>query len=243
MVDPQSTYHLGVSGSFDTLATLFHLHVSNARKELSSASRLRIARHLDLNAGLRILEIGPSSGVTTAASLCALQQDLTLFDLWTHPRQWRLLEKSNPKLKIVLGDADSPFPFGDAKFDACIFMGAIGYMERPLDTLHEVHRILKPGGKLFISNNRKVEKTLIREIGRFDKSIVTRWDQPDLIQALEKTRFQIRETNDYGATPLHFSKFYRNFNKFIYSKGLLYDMIVARHPDKYMFSGAMAVKV
>lgn len=243
MVDPKSTYHLGVSGHFDTLATLFHLHVSNARKELSSASRLRIARHLDLNAGPRILEIGPSAGVTTAACLCALRQDLTLFDIWAYPRQWRLLEKSNPNLKIVLGDADAPLPFGDGQFDACIFMGAIGYMEKPLATLGEIHRILKPGGKLFISCNRKVENTLVMELGCLDRRIVTRWDQPELIHALEKARFQIRETNDYGMMPLHFSNCYGNFNKFKYFKGFLYKIILSRHPDKCSFSGAMAVKV
>ncbi len=241
-MNKDSTYRLGTTDAFDTLATYYHLYITNPRKQLGFASRLQIARFADLNKDLRILEIGPSAGVTTAASLNAMKKNITLFDSWGYYRQWSILEKYNSRLKVVIGDADMPLPFRDASFDVCVFMGAICYMKSPLEALKEVRRVLDRGGVLFVSSTRRPENNINNELGRLDRTIPTYWNRDELVASLEKARFSVVHTQDYGMYPKKFFKSYRAFLKFKYFAGSIYSKLVSLHPDKFVFAGAVAVK-
>jgi len=57
----------------------------------------------------------------------------------------------NPdKYKFLVGDMDSKLKFKSSTFDAVTAIAAFQYCYDPYFTLSEIHRILKPGGRLYI---------------------------------------------------------------------------------------------
>ncbi len=241
-MNPKSTYKLGWTDIWDTLGIYYHLYFSDPLRELSLPCRLRIAKHVDLSSKPRILEMGPSCGVVTSASLCALGQDLTLFDKWGYWKQWFLLKKRNPKLKVVLGDGNWALPFQDASFDVCIFAGTLSYMTAPVETIREVGRILRPGGKIFISSTRRPENNILTDLGKLDKTMPTLWNHEELAAALQDTGFTLIDREEYGIYPRNHFALYRKYMKFKYFSGNIYERMMAENPDKMAFSGAVAVK-
>jgi SAM-dependent methyltransferase len=240
-VTPSSTYRLGTSTWIDTLATWWHLRLRDPIKELGTPRKLKIAQYVDFGATPRILEIGPSTGVITAASLCRLAQDLTLFDLWGYYTQWAMLQKRNPRLKCVFGDASQPLPFRDGTFDSCIFMAAISYIATPAGALCEVRRVLNDGGVLFVSATRRPANNRAHELGRLDLSQPTFWNGDELAAALRQAGFDVLETYDYVLYPGVAYDAYRALTKFVYCE-FVHRLLTARHPHKEIFACAVARK-
>jgi SAM-dependent methyltransferase len=241
MIDSASTFRLGSSSLSDTLAAWWHLIVSDPRRQLSSPRKLKVARYVDFDAFPRILEIGPSTGVVTTASLCRLRQNVTVFDLWAYYRQWRILQRRNPRLKFVLGDAVRPLPFAPASFDCCIYMAALSYVPTPHLTLAEVGRVLRPRGWFFISSTRRPADNRAHELHRLDLSQPTFWNRDELNAALDAAGFDVLETYDYVIYPSRLYGAYRTVSKFRYSEAL-HKALVARHPNKEIFACSIARK-
>lgn len=62
----------------------------------------------------------------------------------------RALTEYNPDLKIKVGSL-TKLPYPDAYFDGVLAIGSLEYMEREvLEALHELARILRPGGFVFL---------------------------------------------------------------------------------------------
>lgn len=219
----------------------WHLRVSNPGRQLATPRKLRIAKYLDFSAAPRILEIGPSTGVVTSASLCQLRQDLTLLDLWGYYAQWVRLQKSNPRLKCVLGDASRPLPFRDGIFDSCIFMAALSYLSEPAAALMEVGRVLRDGGVFFVSTTRRPANNRAHELGRLDLSQPTFWNADELNGALVGAGFDVLEIYDYVIYPGVAYDAYRALSKFVYSE-IVHRVLTARHPHKEIFACAIARK-
>ncbi|MGC9017162.1 MAG: methyltransferase domain-containing protein [Caldimicrobium sp.] len=74
--------------------------------------------------------------------------------------------KANPRLKeFVVKDIneDPSLPFANEEFDAVVCDLSIEYIIHPLEILKELHRILKPGGKVFFSfSNRYFPPKVIK---------------------------------------------------------------------------------
>ena len=107
------------------------------------------ARHWQENS-LNVLDAGCGAGAVT--NFFAQKHPTASFTgLNVSPEQIKEAEKTAPdNASFVLGSYDS-MPFHDNSFDFIYFYQSIGY--RPLvRVLEEVYRILKPGGKLWISD-------------------------------------------------------------------------------------------
>ncbi len=52
----------------------------------------------------------------------------------------------------IIADLNKPLPFSDNYADAAFLFSVIYILENPGETLREINRILKPGGKLFITS-------------------------------------------------------------------------------------------
>jgi ubiquinone/menaquinone biosynthesis C-methylase UbiE len=69
---------------------------------------------------------------------------------------------SIPDLSIVIGDLNKTLPYSDYSFDYLICLDGIEHTENPFNTLREFRRVLKEGGKLFLSipNFLNIERRL-----------------------------------------------------------------------------------
>lgn len=52
---------------------------------------------------------------------------------------------------LHVSDLAAPLPFADAKFDDVVASLVLHYLEDWADPLAELRRVLKPGGRLFVS--------------------------------------------------------------------------------------------
>ncbi|WP_406564921.1 MULTISPECIES: class I SAM-dependent methyltransferase [Bacillus] len=59
------------------------------------------------------------------------------------------LERNHPNAHFIKGDLTS-LPFEDASFDSIMAINSIEWTESPLVALHEMKRVLKPNGHLFL---------------------------------------------------------------------------------------------
>jgi ubiquinone/menaquinone biosynthesis C-methylase UbiE len=69
-------------------------------------------------------------------------------------RQPRFIDLDLRRLAIKSADAEERLPFPDGGFDRVISSLVLSYVEGPLETLREFHRILAPGGRLVVSSMR-----------------------------------------------------------------------------------------
>jgi 2-polyprenyl-3-methyl-5-hydroxy-6-metoxy-1,4-benzoquinol methylase len=69
---------------------------------------------------------------------------------------------SVPDLTLDVGDLNRSLPYGDQSFDYLICLDGIEHTENPFNAIREFQRILKKGGKLFISlpNYLNIERRL-----------------------------------------------------------------------------------
>ena len=66
-------------------------------------------------------------------------------------------------LPLCLGDAEN-LPFSDDTFDAAWSSGSIEYWPNPIETLSEIRRTVKPGGKVLIVGPNKPKGILARTL-------------------------------------------------------------------------------
>ena len=69
---------------------------------------------------------------------------------------------SVPDLKVEIGDLNQSLPYADNSFDYLICLEGIEHTENPSNAIREFRRILKKGGKLFLStpNFLNIERRL-----------------------------------------------------------------------------------
>jgi len=122
-----------------------------------------------LASGIRMghaLEVGPGPGYLGLDWLKATGQTrLTGLDISQNmirrarqnAREYRLSDRAT----YVLHNADR-MPFGDNTFDAVFTNGSLHEWEQPVQILREIRRVLKPGGRFFISDLRRDMNALVK---------------------------------------------------------------------------------
>jgi SAM-dependent methyltransferase len=83
----------------------------------------------------------------------------------------------NEKLGVKYGDIEKGLTFKDGTFDSVICIEVLEYLDNYQNAIDEIHRLLKPGGKAFISvpfvyrdhtdNIRFTEKMLTAKLNKF----------------------------------------------------------------------------
>ncbi len=114
----------------------------------------RLDRMLKPEAGERILEIGPGTGLQSLHTAPQLTGGGTLDivdiqqEMLDHVMR-RAVEKNIDNITPNLADAHK-LPFDDGTFEAAYAVTALGEIPEPATTLSELHRVLRPGGRLVI---------------------------------------------------------------------------------------------
>jgi SAM-dependent methyltransferase len=86
--------------------------------------------------------------------------------------------------EFVCGEA-SQLPWEDNKFSAATCMGTFPWLPKPLDTLKEIYRVLRPTGRAVISVEWNAEDGIdrLKEVERFGHQTWTEADVRDMFKA------------------------------------------------------------
>ena len=128
---------------------------------LENPLRLRLAPpaqlvdRLRLAPGMHVLEVGPGSGVFTVEVAHRLGPTGYLAAVDVQPQ---MLAKTEDKIRAaglanvetLLADA-AELPFADQSFDLAFFVTVLGEIPDKAAALAEAHRVLRPGGRLSVT--------------------------------------------------------------------------------------------
>ena len=135
-------YYNLLSSAYDVLNPYFY----------TSSMRGEVAKLVDREEPLRVLDVGCGTGYTTAGilrlgSVCeVVGVDQNRKQL---QRAARNLNMEKTKLSLSRGDVEN-LPFADEVFDAVVSVGAIEYFPDSERALKEMTRVVKQGGKVVV---------------------------------------------------------------------------------------------
>lgn len=117
-------------------------------------TRDRLRSVLRPEPGERILEIGPGVGYYTLdmAGWVGDGGKIEIFDLqqeFLDHTTGRARERGLTNVIPTQGDATA-LPYDDASMDAVVLTAVLGEIPDPLAALRQIHRVLKPGGRLVV---------------------------------------------------------------------------------------------
>jgi SAM-dependent methyltransferase len=155
--------------------------------------------------GGRVLELGCGPG-RYVAMLSTLGFRVTGVDPFEFPT-WKIL-RERTSAELVDKVFAEKLPFLDDSFDHAACLGALLYFDDPERALRELHRVVKPGGKIIIktvnSNNLYTSWTG-RKLDPASKHLYTLAELTDL---LERCGFRICRSFAYGFWPPFLTNFW-----------------------------------
>ncbi|MBP7341860.1 MAG: class I SAM-dependent methyltransferase [Smithellaceae bacterium] len=135
---------------WDGMGSIYNRHIYGAVSELYE----RIAREMKLSGHAYVLDVGAGRGYISLL-LASRNPRAMIAGIDYSPMQVHEAERHRRKQKIAncsfrRGNA-MHIAFQDAKFDAAVSVGSIKHWPDGVRGLREIHRVLKPGGYLMIS--------------------------------------------------------------------------------------------
>jgi len=135
--------------------------------------------------------------------------------------------------KVFVGEDPTRLPFEDDSFDAATSCGVLEHVPDATGSLHELHRVLKPGGLLFIHhfpNHWSWTERLADRIGQDAHDV--RWTKAQMERNLNEAGFEV-ESFDYRYLVPRNLVNYPKLNRFIsaHARGIYdIDRFAARVP-------------
>jgi demethylmenaquinone methyltransferase/2-methoxy-6-polyprenyl-1,4-benzoquinol methylase len=133
---------------------------TNAVLSVGNAALWRLAtvRAVDPKPGERVLDIAAGTG-TSSAALAKSGAEVIALDF--SPGMVEEGRKRHPDLTFVQGDA-MKLPFADGEFDAVTISFGLRNVQQPKVALAEMHRVLKPGGRVVICEFSRPPLSILR---------------------------------------------------------------------------------
>ena len=138
-------------------------------------ARLRLLNELTNKSFIDFLQIEETSSVLEVGSgLGILAQDVArlvpkgeVVGVEYSREQLTLVKTSLPNLHFTQGDAHA-LEFEDDHFDVVYCRYVLEHLSYPLQALKEMHRVLKPNGKVFVQENNILVNVFYPECPRFE---------------------------------------------------------------------------
>ena len=138
-------------------------------------ARNQVLRHLPEQPGLRLLDVAVGDGVYLPW-MPADWQIVGIDVSWSQLQMCRD-RAAAPRARLIQGEAES-LPFGDARFDAVLSIGAFNYFNDPEGALREMVRVARPGATIVVSDEMPnlTDRMLGHKLGMpaIDRWIVSR---------------------------------------------------------------------
>ena len=143
--------------------------------------------------GKKVLDAGAGTGRLTV-ELARLGAEVTVLDI--SEEMLKILQKKNPKVKIVVGDVEN-MPFEKESFDLVVAAFVIVHLKNPIRVFDEVYRVLKDGGKFLVTNINQKEPPEVETSEGLVK-IESYYHRPEKIkEILESLAFSAEEVFTY----------------------------------------------
>ena len=143
-------------------------HAGDARLQMDEYARL--ANRVVADGRQRILDWGCGFG-HLAAMLDARGIDVTLYDYVPSVELASQVSLTRyPHLTATVSSEEVRLPYEDGSFDAVVSMGTLEHVQRPVDSLEEIRRVLRPGGIFYVyklPNKTSYVEYLARKSGRY----------------------------------------------------------------------------
>jgi len=125
---------------------------------------------LDIKPGEKILEAGCGTG---NLALKIKEKGAEVIGLDNCKEALEIYQQKDPEAKLILADLAQKLPFSDNYFDKIASNNTLYAIpkEKQLDTLKELYRILKPGGRIVVSNPKKEGKPVKIYLTGLKKSV------------------------------------------------------------------------
>ena len=131
--------------------------------------RRALVGFIDAQPGMRILDVATGTGMVAfahaarGAEVIGLDQSEAMLAL-ARSRLDRT-PAVRDRLTFVLGEAEA-LPFADGEFDALSFTYLLRYVDHPLETMRELARVVKPGGRIGMVEFGVPGNSVLRELWR-----------------------------------------------------------------------------
>jgi protein-L-isoaspartate O-methyltransferase len=121
-------------------------------------TRSRLREILSPQPGERVLEVGPGSGYYSLHAARWLESDGTLevLDIQQEMLEHTMRRAQTLSISNIIptrGDAQA-LPYPDGRFDAAYLVATLGEVPDKERALHELGRVLKPGGRLVVGESQ-----------------------------------------------------------------------------------------
>lgn len=131
--------------------------------------RRALVDFIDARRGMRILDVATGTGMVAFAHAArgAEVVGLDQSDAMLGQARARLARtpELGDRLSFVMGEAEA-LPFADGEFDALSFTYLLRYVDRPLETMQELARVVKPGGRIGMVEFGVPGRPVLRELWR-----------------------------------------------------------------------------
>lgn len=149
-----------------------------------------------LEPGAVVLDVGCANGVHTLAAagrarrVYGIDADVRQLAIAAAGARRRRLDN----VRLLAWDVTQPFPFPAGSFDAVLFLDVIEHLLPRVAVLHEIRRVLKPGGRLLVSAPHRDTswRRRLRAAGRFafsDADHKVEYSRQDLLDELARGGF------------------------------------------------------
>jgi len=177
-----------------------------------------IGQWLDPKLRKKVLEVGCGPG-KYAAMLAALGFEVTAFDPHEFP-EWETIRGAYP-VEFTSKIFAEELPYDDQSFDHICCFGTLLYVDDALKSLQEMHRVLKPGGRIALRTVNSGNNFTRKTGNKLDPASNNLYTLRELEFELVEASFEIERSFSFGYWPSRWTHTYWFLHAVVFSPSVV----------------------